>query len=205
MAAGLTAVGWLVAAYFDAAFVAPVVLGVAAVAFVAGHRFGWRKGRASGPSGVFWQEQRERARRLSIYAEVPWVFNRWYFDFRLKEEIERCRRYGFNLAVLRLALDAPEPDAELLASRLVECLAGDLRPFDAPARLTDTDYVVCLLQCDREGADAVVNRLDVKREFAARHGVAVFPDDGDSQQVLLDLAERRLDASQSMPILPSVA
>ena len=151
-----------------------------AVAFAAGYRYATRS-RLGGLSEGFWREQRERARRLSIHADVPWLFNRWYFDFRLSEEIERGRRYDFQLAVLLIRLEGSPAALEMLGAKLVQDLSVGLRPFDIPARLSDSEYVVCMIQCDQAGAEAAARRLNIEHEFEARVAVAVFPEEEPSR------------------------
>jgi len=178
---------------WQAAAVGAIAVTVAG-AFAAGYRYATRS-RLGGLSEGFWREQRERARRLSIHADVPWLFNRWYFDFRLSEEIERGRRYGFQLAVLLIRLEGSPATLEMLGAKLVQDLSVGLRPFDIPARLSDSEYVVCMIQCDQAGAAAAARRLDIEHEFEARVAVAVFPEDGAEPDALYRVAEQRLAAA----------
>jgi GGDEF domain-containing protein len=187
---------WLVSRLAGAEAVAVVVTLAVAVAFLVGSR----AQVTEEPGGErlntgYWREQRERARRLAIHADTPWVFNRWYFEFRVREEIQRCKRYGFQLAVLLIRLEyGKELDMELAESRLMRLLSTGLRPFDVPARLSAGNYGICLIQCDAAGAAAVLQRLGLDREFQAATGVAVYASDGEDQNVLMRIAEDRLEA-----------
>ena len=69
----------------------------------------------------------------------------------------------------------------MLGAKLVQDLSVGLRPFDIPARLSDSEYVVCMIQCDQAGAEAAARRLDIEHEFEARVAVAVFPEEEPSR------------------------
>ncbi len=143
--------------------------------------------------------ERERARRLTMHADAPWVFNRWYFDFRLNEEVERCRRYGFSLTLLLIRLpQAREAEVRIKTSELVQRLSTGLRPFDIPAQLSDSEYIVCLIQCDRYGAESVARRLGLADAFDAHAALAVLPADGEDARVLMRVAESRLEAGDTI-------
>ncbi len=47
------------------------------------------------------------ARSIPIHDSGIGLHQRWYFDLRLKEESERCRRYGYSMAVVVLKVLPP--------------------------------------------------------------------------------------------------
>src|SRR5262245_49377058 len=48
------------------------------------------------------RDEADGFRRTALYDAELGVYQSWYFELRLREEIERCRRYGENMTVLVL-------------------------------------------------------------------------------------------------------
>ncbi len=90
-----------------------------------------------------------------------------YFWLRLREEHARAQRYGepFTVAVLDIGVLADvnrshgEEGVEALLAHVGRTLDSAKRGSDVAVRLTDDEFALLLLDCDRNGASAFVNRL----------------------------------------------
>jgi GGDEF domain-containing protein len=119
--------------------------------------------------------------------------SRSYFSARFSTEILRAQRQGHALTLVLVDPDAggetasPEAQpAELCRRVLAEVLSAQLRGFDVVAQWTDTTVAVLLLDSDRIGAAAVLQRLANAmagphlpgRRLCLRAGIAMYPRDG---------------------------
>jgi diguanylate cyclase (GGDEF)-like protein len=142
-------------------------------------------------------EGRRGRRRLAIYDETSGLYNRWYLDLRLQEEAERCDRYGLSMAVivmkLSLALaDLSEDTWGRAAADLAQRMARTVRSVDLTASLGPMEFAICLVHCDRAGAERAIARL--RRDVAAREaeiGLAVYPEEKCEPRALVELARGR--------------
>jgi hypothetical protein len=133
----------------------------------------------------------------------PWFFSPWYFEFRIDEEIERCKRYAFPLAIVVLSLKGKRSRSK--RSQLSLRLASSVRPFDIAAVLGDWEYGFCLVQCDREGAETVTRRLLRACEecgWPATAGIAAFPGDARSAKFLVHNAGKSTASPLPDPGMP---
>jgi diguanylate cyclase (GGDEF)-like protein len=155
-----------------------------------------------------------RERRLSELAMkdvLTSAYNRRYFDRRLAEELERCRRYGRALGLVMLDIDFFKNvndryghqfgDAALCAA--VSRWTKSLRASDLVARYGGEEFCVLLPEANREESLALAERLrasiacaDVSyRELCARitvsAGVAFFRE-GDSPDDILRRSDEAL-------------
>ncbi len=90
-----------------------------------------------------------------------------YFWLRLREEHAHTRRYGepFVVAVVDIESLADvnrsygEEGVEALLAHVGRTLDSAKRGSDVAVRLTDDEFALLLLDCDRNGASAFTNRL----------------------------------------------
>jgi GGDEF domain-containing protein len=146
---------------------------------------------------------RSRAvRQNSIRDEATGLFNRWYLDMRLEEEGARCRRYNLSMAVIvirtglvnlsEMSLDAWQVQSAEIAQKTLEVV----READLSACLAPFEFAVCLVHCDRAGAEAALQRLRAKlANFSCKSGIAVYPDDNCAPRALIELARVRVRSS----------
>lgn len=95
------------------------------------------------------------------------AYNRRYFDRRLVEELDRCRRYGRSLGLVMLDLDHFKEVNDLhghlfgdeTLRRSVKAWAAVLRSSDILARYGGEEFCVLLPDADRERAKAVAERI----------------------------------------------
>ncbi len=133
--------------------------------------------------------------------------SRPYFTTRFSAEILRAQRQGHDLTLVLVdsgagtetappSGDAAQP-AEVCHRVLAEALPAQLRGFDVMAQWTDTTVALLLLDSDRTGAAAVLQRLANAvagphlpgRRLCLRAGIATYPRDG---RTVHDLWERAL-------------
>jgi diguanylate cyclase (GGDEF)-like protein len=132
------------------------------------------------------------------------AYNRRYFDRRLAEELERCRRYGRALGLVMLDIDYFKNvndryghqfgDAALCAA--VSRWTKSLRACDLVARYGGEEFCVLLPEANQEESLSLAERLrssiassDVSyRELSARitvsAGVAFFHEDDSPDDIL---------------------
>ena len=121
-----------------------------------------------------------------------------YFTKRFVDELQRSQRRDCPLALALIAVDGglatdnrppPHPFAAVLRRQL--------RSIDLAAYREDNLFALLLLETGRDGAAALLRRLD---DDAATHqpplrfaaGVAVYPDQGAAADVLMEQAEQAL-------------
>ncbi len=102
-------------------------------------------------------------KRLAIVDPETMLFKRWYFDLRLSEEINRCKRYGSRMSVLGLkrvdTRDADGASAGETELDFVQAFSRNLRALDLATRVGQGQYCVCLPHTDKTGGDSVASRL----------------------------------------------
>jgi GGDEF domain-containing protein len=142
--------------------------------------------------------QRSSDARRGIRDETTGLLNRWYLERRLDEEAARCLRYGHSMAVVvlkaiaidlaRFSLDGWQQESAAAAARA----ARVIRNVDLSASLAPFEFALCLVHCDRVGAEAALERIT--REFSdynCRVGIAVYPEDECEPRALIELARVR--------------
>ncbi len=129
---------------------------------------------------------------------------------RLPEEVERARRYGHPLSLLLLDLDHFKSinDAfghargDVTLIEVTQRMAETIRQTDLLFRYGGDEFVILLPHSDKEQAVVIAERLLEQiqaRPFGSEPplslslsiGVSSFPDDGTSDDALLECADRR--------------
>lgn len=137
------------------------------------------------------EQRRPRAQQF-LDLESTW-YQRWYFELRFDEELERALRYGQPTSLVTAQLESIGEAGSEERTRLSEVLAWlaneRLRITDMPGVINRDEYALFLPQTDRVGAEVVAERLKaILNDFGPRVSLAVFPDDGANAQQLLDVA-----------------
>jgi GGDEF domain-containing protein len=143
-------------------------------------------------------ERSAHARRFSIRDEATGLLNRWYLERRLNEEAARCKRYGYPMAVVVLKTAVPNLSSvsidgwqEQSADAAQRCLTV-IRNVDLSALLGPFEFAICLVQCNRDGADLAIERLVAElTEYNCSAGVAVLPEDDCEPSAMIELARMR--------------
>lgn len=154
----------------------------------------------------------DEVRHLSVTDELTGVFNRRYFDRRLQDEINRCRRYQRPLGLVYLDLDRfksvndryGHAVGDVVLRFAADLLARQVRNVDTVARIGGEEFAVILPETDLKGARILAERLlQAFRETAppvpemggARvtmsAGVAAYPGQANFEE-LLRAADRGL-------------
>src|ERR671931_380239 len=197
-------------------------LAAAAGRLAAGHDHVRARVRTSGELGRLAEAFNDMAIRIAaqkaaltevaISDPLTGLHNRRAFQARLAEEVERARRSGEPFALLMVDLDRfkaindrhghPVGDAALVA--VAETFQRQVRAIDLPARLGGEEFAVLLPGSDERAARAAAERL--RSEIAAAQivhqgivlrvtvsvGVACYPEDAQSGELLLRAADRAL-------------
>jgi len=126
------------------------------------------------------------------------MHQRWYMEWRLRQEVARCRRYGLSLAVIVVKVQGPEgvPVEQWLpeASKAAELTASAVRNVDLAAEIGLGEFALSLVHCNQVDAVKAMGRLAHELEsLDLQMGCAVFPDDDVASGELIDLARERLE------------
>jgi len=142
------------------------------------------------------------------------IFNRRYFDQRYTREILRARRYKRNLSVLMIDIDHfkvyNDTFGHLMGDKVLQKVAQvletELRRADVICRYGGEEFVVILPEIDLHNAYYVAEKLrnavitstfsgDEKmsgKGITISLGVAAFPENGDTEKMVLEKADEAL-------------
>jgi diguanylate cyclase (GGDEF)-like protein len=154
----------------------------------------------------------EEANHLAITDSLTGLHNRRHFVSQLEDHLRRTRRYGETLAVVFLDLDqfkglndrSGHRAGDRALRRVGLVIAEWVRDSDVAARIGGDEFAALLLKADRAQASQVVDRLRAAVEGlglmgdGSEHpvtlsaGIALFPEDGDDAEALLERADTAL-------------
>jgi GGDEF domain-containing protein len=144
------------------------------------------------------RRQVEGVRRTVLYDGDVGLFRGWYFELRLKEEIQRCDRYNLTFALITVRLlnlqhyDLAEDAWQRQSAAAAYAIAQTIRGVDLAASFGAGEFALCLIHCDSAGAERALRRLvNALAEHPNEIGVAVYPEDKADARHLLDLARIR--------------
>jgi len=156
----------------------------------------------------------EELKRIQINAAtdpLTGLHNRRLFEESCQRELNGARRYGHQLALIALDLHRfkevndkhghPRGDDVLRAAATT--LRSSLRTSDSAFRIGGDEFTLLLPQTDAQQAMALSRRIAAIFEEALRplnlgivvgmdHGLAVYPQDGETVEVLVRVADERL-------------
>ncbi len=154
--------------------------------------------------------------RLANYDKLTGLPNRSMFHDRLEHEIRRAHRSGKKLALLFLDLDGfkevndslGHDVGDLLLQQVANRLAGCVRESDTIARLGGDEFIIILNEVvDTSVVGAVAQKIidALAAPFTLRAntiyvsasvGVTLYPDDGETNEVLLKNADQAMYAAK---------
>ena len=156
----------------------------------------------------------EELRKLQINAAtdpLTGLYNRRFFDDYFEKELNRSIRYSHRLALVVFDLRQfkavndryGHPQGDLALRLVAETLRKSMRTSDYAFRLGGDEFALLLPQSDPEQAAALSRRLrtayaaaiepfHMEIPLALDYGLAIYPDDGDLQEVLIRVADERL-------------
>jgi diguanylate cyclase (GGDEF)-like protein len=160
-------------------------------------------------SAITRKQNEARLQRLALYDPLTDLPNRTLLDDRVETALSRARRNSSHFAVLYVDVDGFKAANDRfghslgdrllveIAKRLVRCL----RAADTVGRLGGDEFVVLLSQIVLpDDAAAVARKIqdslsqpyaidDLRLQLTASIGIAVYPDDGETSEALLDRAD----------------
>src|SRR6202171_5971426 len=167
----------------------------------------------------------EDLRKLQINATtdpLTGLYNRRFFDDYFEKELNRSIRYSHRLALVVFDLQRfkqvndlyGHPQGDVVLQMVGTTLRKSMRTSDYAFRLGGDEFALLLPQSDPEQAIAMSRRLRAAYQITIEplhlgvslgldYGLAVYPDDGEQQEVLIRVADERLyqlqNATQSFP------
>ena len=156
----------------------------------------------------------EELRKLQINATtdaLTGLYNRRFFEDYFEKELNRSIRYNHKLALVVFDLHRfkdvndkfGHPQGDALLQMAASTLRKSLRTSDYAFRIGGDEFALLLPQSDPEQAAALSRRLraayassieplNLGIPLALDYGLAVYPDDGELQEVLIRVADERL-------------
>jgi GGDEF domain-containing protein len=192
---------WILSAW-DLSFVGSFLAAIVVAAAVGAGIYLFKSMSTAGPgersNRLLELMQRSSDARRGIRDETTGLLNRWYLERRLDEEGARCLRYGHSMAVVVLkavavdltgfSIDGWQQESAVAAGRA----ARVIRNVDLSAALAPFEFALCLVHCDRKGADAALERITMEfKDYDCQVGIAVYPDDECEPRALIELARVR--------------
>jgi diguanylate cyclase (GGDEF)-like protein len=153
-------------------------------------------------------------RKLQINAAtdpLTSLYNRRFFEDYFEKELNRSMRYSHKLALVVFDLHRfkdvndrfGHPQGDALLQMAAATLRKSLRTSDYAFRIGGDEFALLLPQSDTEQAAALSRRLraayassieplNLRIPLALDYGLAVYPEDGELQEVLIRVADERL-------------
>jgi diguanylate cyclase (GGDEF)-like protein len=139
-------------------------------------------------------------RDLALTDSLTGLANRRAYEERIEEELLRAQRMGRSLALLLLDVDHLKQmndtfghaAGDQLLRAVADVLRGRTRGIDLAARIGGDEFILLLPETDRTGAMVALERLTdgiseqriQGRTIQISAGVAVYPDDGRTEEAL---------------------
>jgi diguanylate cyclase (GGDEF)-like protein len=175
----------------------------------------------------------ERTQEASFTDQLTRLPNRRYMLLYLTQQMARAEQSRSKLAVLMFDMNGFKAINDALGHQagdralyqVAAVLRSMVRSYDVCVRYGGDEFVAILWECDAENAEE--RRLEMERAVAATYfegrpgetfplsasaGIAVFPEDGQTHEELIAVADRRMyqrkakkkDAPTSSAVLPSI-
>jgi len=154
-----------------------------------------------------------RISELVITDDLTGLYNGRYLHTLIEEEIERVRRFGGKLSLIFIDLDffkkINDTCGHLVGSRTLaeigKLIKDNVRKICKSARYGGDEFVVVLPNTGKSGAMTLATKLceifraydfrddqDIPFKMTASFGIATFPDDADSKDDLIRLADQAM-------------
>ena len=156
----------------------------------------------------------EELRKLQINAAtdpLTELYNRRFFNDYFEKELNRSIRYSHKLALVVFDLHRfkevndkyGHPQGDVLLQMAANTLRKSLRTSDYAFRIGGDEFAILLPQSDTEQAAtlsrrlraayaAAIEPLSLGIPLALDYGLAVYPDDGEQQEIMIRVADERL-------------
>jgi diguanylate cyclase (GGDEF)-like protein len=151
-----------------------------------------------------------RIQELSITDDCTGLYNARHLFTMIAEELHRSERFGYEFTLLFLDLDhfkrVNDQYGHIMGSKLLAevggCLRESLRLVDAAFRYGGDEFAILLPQTSQEAGTRVARRIanvlhhrhwlpneDLQVELRASIGVATYPSDGATAQLIVQRAD----------------
>lgn len=169
-------------------------------------------------SGLVTARLYRRVERQATTDGLTGLFNHRTGQEKLSEQLRVAERYQRNLCTVMLDVDHfksindtyGHPVGDTVLRSVAHLIKRDCRDVDIPVRYGGEEFLLILPEVNREGAAVVAERLrrtlsketivheGVRLNVTASIGYACFPEDGESQKELLDVADKALYMSKRL-------
>jgi diguanylate cyclase (GGDEF)-like protein len=159
-------------------------------------------------------KQTESLKELSITDSLTGLYNRRHINERLKEEINRFKRYDHPFSFLMIDIDNFKAyndthghiKGDQVLKALADTIASSLRTIDIAGRFGGDEFVVILSQTPKVDAISIASRLKEKvnnklstfhvddsfKKMTISMGLTTFPDDTSSLEEVLERTDEVL-------------
>ena len=160
----------------------------------------------------------ETVEKLAITDSLTGLYLRRYFYDRLNEELQRSRRYKFEFAFLMIDIDDFKHSndnyghlvGDVILKELGRLIKESVREIDLISRYGGEEFAICLPETGPEGAMTAAERIrkkigehlfrayDETLKVTISVGVAIYPEDSDGVDGLIEKADIALYAAKKM-------
>lgn len=156
----------------------------------------------------------ERVKQLAYLDGLTGIFNRRFFELRIAEEIERCRRFDFGLGVLMIDIDQfkrlNDEFGHVLGDEVLRQISSifhqQVRKIDVVCRYGGEEFSILLSQTSPQQSMAIAEKLrkivetwefpGVPRPVTISVGTANYPEHGTTRDELMKAADSGLYAAK---------
>ncbi len=160
------------------------------------------------------QVAHDKLKRLAITDGLTGSYNYRFFKEQLNKEIIRAKRHKSHISIVMLDIDYfknyndsnGHPAGDDVLKTIANLLKNNIRNIDIAARYGGEEFALILIETDKHAAGIVANKIkrlvenyqfkfedtQPNGKLTVSMGVATFPEDGDSFDVLVKKADKRL-------------